>query len=318
MDLPFTDDTVHSLGNPVGVVIQAKVTEEHRAGQDHSTGVSLVLSLDVQTDVTATRLENSDVATHVAARNQTRPTDKSSTDVGENATVQVRHDQDVELLRAGNGLHGGVVDNHVVDVQSRVVLRGLVESVAEQAVGKLHDVGLVDASDLLPVVGEGEAEGKLGNALGFGTGDDLQRLDHTLHGLVFKTGVFTLGVLTDNAKVDILVARIVAGNVLDQDDRGVDIKFLAQGDVERLVAGTLDGSEEDTLKAELVTAKGSDGFLEQLFRVLVAGVHTGDVDLLPLNGHVVGLEDSLYRFSDLSTDTITLRPKNLYQHADRL
>jgi hypothetical protein len=39
--------------------------------------------------------------------------------------------------------------------------------------------------------------------------------------------------------------------------------------------------------------------------VLVARVHTTDVDLFPLNGYIVGLKDSLYRFSDLGTNTIT-------------
>lgn len=37
----------------------------------------------------------------------------------------------------------------------------------------------------------------------------------------------------------------------------------------------------------------------------VAGVDTRDVDLLPLNGHIVRLEDLLDRLGDLSTDTVT-------------
>lgn len=285
------------------------MTEKHRTGQDHGTGVSLVLALDVQTNVTAPRLENSSVATHVAAGNQTGATDKSGADVGENATVQVRHDHHVELLGPGDGLHGCVVDNHVVNLQSRVVLGGLMESVTEETVGKLHDIGLVDASNLLPVVGEGKAESKLGNTLRLGAGDNLQRLDHSLHRLVLEAGVLSLGVLTDNAKVDIFVARFVAGDVLDQHNRGIDIKLLTQGNVERLVARTLNGSEEDTLQTQLVPAKRCDGFFEQFLRVFVACVHTSNVDLLPLNGHIVGLEDSLYRFSNLSTDTVTLNAR---------
>ena len=255
LNIPFTDNTVHSLGNPVGVVIQAKVTEKHRTRQDHSTWVSLVLALDIQPNVTATRLENGNVTSHVATRNQTRATDQRGTDVGKNTTVQVRHDHDVELLGLGDGLHGRVVNDHVVHIQGRIVLGGLVEGVTEQAVGKLHDVGLVDASDLLPVVGKSKVESKFSNTFGFGTGDDLQRLDHALHGLVFKAGIFTLCVLTDNAEVDVFVTRLVAGDVLNQDNRSVDIKLLAQSNVERLVTRTLDGGEEDTLEAQFVTAK---------------------------------------------------------------
>lgn len=304
--IPFTDHVVHSLGDTVGVVVQTEVAEKHGTRQDHSTGVSLVLALDVQTNMTASRLEDSDVASHVGARNQTRATDKGSADVGENATVEVRHDHDVELLRSRDSLHGSVVDDHVVDLQGRVVLRSLVEGAAEQTVGKLHDVSLVNASDLLPVVGKGKAKSELGDTLGLGAGDDLQRLNNTLDRLVLEAGVFTLGVLTDDAEIDILVASLVAGDVLDQDNRGIDIELLAQSDVERLVTRTLDGGEKDTLQTQLVAAKRCNGFLKQLLRVLVARVHTTDVDLFPLNGYIVGLEDSLYRFGDLGTNAVTL------------
>jgi hypothetical protein len=54
---------------------------------------------------------------------------------------------------------------------------------------------------------------------------------------VLEARVFALGVLADDAQVDILVSGLVSGNVLDQDDGGVDIEFLSQRDVEGLVAG---------------------------------------------------------------------------------
>jgi hypothetical protein len=37
----------------------------------------------------------------------------------------------------------------------------------------------------------------------------------------------------------------------------------------------------------------------------IASLDTRDVDLLPLDGHVVCLEDLLDRLGDLSTDTVT-------------
>jgi hypothetical protein len=304
-NLPLSDNIVDRLGDAVGVVIQTKVAEQHGSRKDHGAGVSLVLTLDIQTDVTATRLEDSNVTAHVAARNNTGTTDKGSTNVGQNATVKVRHDQHIELLGTGDSLHGGVVDNHIIHLQGGVVLRDLVEGAAEETVGQLHDVGLVDTGDLLAVVGEGEAEGELGNALGLGASDNLQGLDDALDGLVLQTGVLTLGVLTDDAHVDILVAGVVAGDVLDQGDRGVDVELLAEGDVERLVARALDGGVKDTLQTELVALEGGERLSEQLLRVLVAGVDTGNIDLLPLDGDVVGLEDGLDRFGDFGTDSVT-------------
>ena len=80
------------------MVIETNVTEHHGSGQDQSGGVGLVLALDVKTDVTASRLENGDVAAHVATGDDTRATDKTGTDVGQDTSVQVGHDHDVELL----------------------------------------------------------------------------------------------------------------------------------------------------------------------------------------------------------------------------
>lgn len=92
------------------------------------------------------------------------------------------------------------------------------EGVAEETVGQLHDVRFVNASNLLPVVGKSKTESELGDALGLGASNDFERFDDTLHGLVLQARVFTLGVLTDNAEVNIVVARLVAGYVLDEDD----------------------------------------------------------------------------------------------------
>jgi hypothetical protein len=218
------------------VVIETKVAQEHGAGQNQGTGVGLVLALNIEADVTAARLEDGNVTAHVATGNNTGSTNKGSAHVGENTTVKVRHDHHVELLGTGDSLHGGVIHNHVVHLQGGVVLSDLVECAAEETIGQLHDVSLVNASDLLAVVGKGKAESELGDALGLGTGDDLQGLDDTLDGLVLETGVLSLGVLTDDAEVDVLVASLVTGDVLDQRDGGVDVQLLTQGDVEGLVA----------------------------------------------------------------------------------
>lgn len=228
------------------MVVETKVPQEHGTGENHGSRVGLVLALDVETDVTAAGLEDGDLAAHVATGDDTGATDETGANVGQDTAVQVGHDHDVELLGLGDALHRGVVDNHVVGLESGVVLGDLLEGVAEKTVGKLHDVGLVDDGDLLAVVGQGKGKGELGNALRLGPGDDLEGLDDAGDRLVLEAGVLALGVLTDDAEVDILVAGVVAGNVLDQDDGGVNVKLLAQSDVERLVAGALDGSVEDT------------------------------------------------------------------------
>lgn len=304
-DLALGNDGVDGLGDAVGVVVEAEVAEQHAAGKDHGGRVGLVLALDVETDVAAAGLEDGNVATHVAAGDDTGATNESGTNVGQDTTVKVGHDHDVELLRARDGLHGGVVDNHVVDLEGGELLGDLVEGAAEETVGQLHDVGLVDAGNLGAVVGQSEAEGELGDALRLGAGDDLERLDDAIDALVLEAGVLALSVLTDDAQVDVLVAGLVAGDVLDQGDGGVDVELLAHGDVERLVAGAADGGVQDTLEAELVAAERGDGLAESSVGDVAASLDTRDLNLLPLDGDVVGLEDGLDRLGNFGTDTVT-------------
>jgi len=289
------------------MVVETEVAEEHGAAEEESGRVGLILALDIQTDVSAAGLENGDITAHVAAGNDTGATDKSGGDVGENATVKVRHDHDVELLGPADALHGGVVDNHVVALELGEILGEPVKGATEETVGQLHDVGLVNASNLLAVVGEGEAESKLGDTLRLGAGDDLERLDDARNALVLETGVFTLGVLTDDAEIDVLVAGLETRNVLDQCDRGVDVEFLTHGDVETLVAGAADGSVEDALEAKLIALQGGNGLVELLLGTAGGGgiAETRDLDLLPGDGDVVGLEDGLDALGNLGTDTVT-------------
>jgi len=56
------------------------------------------------------------------------------------------------LLWLGNKLHGGVVDNHAVELNAGVAVLLLGDSLAsvkEETVTELHNVGLVDTGDLL-------------------------------------------------------------------------------------------------------------------------------------------------------------------------
>lgn len=122
---------------------------------------------------------------------------------------------------------------------------------------------------------------------------------------MLETGVFSLGVLTDNAQIDVLMPCLIAGDVLDQDDRGVDVELLSEGDIEGLVAGSCDGRVEDTLQAQLVALERCNGFAEELLRVLVASFHARHIDLFPLDGHVIGLEDGLDRLRNFRTNTVT-------------
>lgn len=311
VNLPVTNDLVDGLRDAVGMVIKTNVSQHHGGGKDQSSGVGLVLALDVKTDVAASGLKDSDVAAHVASWNNSGATDETSADVGEDTSVQVGHDHHVELLWPRDTLHRSIVDDHVVSLNGRVVLTDLLDGVAEETIGKLHDVGLVNAGNLLTVVGKSKGEGKLGNAFRLFASDDLERLDNAIDRLVLEARVLALGVLTNDAEIDVLVARLVARDVLEKDNRGVDVKLLTKGDVEGAMTRSLDRSVQDTLQAELVALEGGNGLAEKLLGVNVASLNARDVNLLPLNGNIVRLEDLLDRLRNLSTDTVTCAMFNI-------
>lgn len=227
------------------MLIQSQMPQQHRTTEHQGRRVRLVLPLDIETHVPTPGFKDSHVAAHVAAGDDARPAHESSADVGEDAPVEIGHDHDVELLWFGHTLHRRIIHNHVVGLQGGEVSRDRIERVAKQSVSELHDVGLVNTSDFVAVIGEGEGEGELGDALAFRARDDLERLHHAADGLVFETRVLAFGVLTDDAEVDVPVAGLVAGNVLDEDDRGIDVEFLPHGDVEGYVAGAADGCVEN-------------------------------------------------------------------------
>lgn len=229
------------------MIVETEVSEQHGAGKEEGGRVGLIFALDIETDVSASRLKDSNLAAHVAAWDDTRSTNQSGGNVGKNTTVKVGHDHNVELLRAGHSLHGSIVNDHVIDLEGRIVLSHSLDSVSEQTIGELHDVGLVNAGHLLTVVCEGEREGELGNTFRLGPGDNLQGFHDARHRLMFQARVLALGVLTHNTKVDILVPCDETGDVLDQHNRGIDVELLSKGNVEGLVTGPFDWGVQNTL-----------------------------------------------------------------------
>jgi len=174
----------------------------------------------------------------VAAWDDTGSTDEGGADVGDDSTVQVGHDHDVELARAGDQLHGTVhfgwglggkawrragylrvIDNHVIELDARglVLFCNPSESVEEKPITELHDVRFVDACDLLAVVLQGKVECEARDALCFGPGRDLQALDDAGVALVLQSRIFSLGVLTNDGKVDVRMSSGESREGLAQD-----------------------------------------------------------------------------------------------------
>ena len=87
-------------------------------------------------------------------------------------------------------------------------------------------------ADLLLVDGLGILEGEAQDALGGLLGDELDALNNTVNDDVLDTGVFTLGVLTDQNSVDVIVGGLVAGNGAAGTNVGEQVEGTTQSQVQ--------------------------------------------------------------------------------------
>lgn len=75
----------------------------------------------------------------------------------------------------------------------------------------------------LAVVLESKVKGEADDTLGLGASRDLEVLYDTGVTLVLEPSIFSLGVLTDDRKVDVVVTRREAADRLAEHDGGVDV-----------------------------------------------------------------------------------------------
>ena len=150
----------------------------------------------------------------------------------------------------------------------------------------------------------GVLEGVAEHALGGLAGDQLDRLDNTVHNDVLDARVFTLGVLTDEDGVDVVVGGLVSLDALAGTHVGEQVEGPSEGQVERDVA-LANGSSERALEGDKVALDGLDGGVgNDGLAVLVEG--GGDIDRLPLDGDVGGAVDVLDGLCDLRTNAVAL------------
>ena len=181
-----------------------------------------------------------------APRRHADAADQTGTKLGGHVPVQVGHHQDVETLGRLDQLHAQRIDDAVIEHDLRVVLGHAPGDLQEEAVGELHDVGLVARRDLRAPPSPGFLEREPDDALTAEPADGLDRdaavladasaggvlhephqlLDRNGSHLELEAGVHALGVLADHDQVDLVVhaghPRIQAART----DVGVQISVL--------------------------------------------------------------------------------------------
>jgi hypothetical protein len=144
------------------------------------------------------------------------------------------------------------------------------------------EFGLADVLSVL----EGEAE----DALGCGLGDEFDGLDDAVDHDVLDSTVFSLGVLTDQDSVDVVVGGLVTGNALAGTDVGEKVEGSAEGKVERDVT-LADGCSKRTFEGDIVAVDAVDGLIGDDGLAILQG--RSDIDGLPFDRNVCGGEDVL-------------------------
>jgi hypothetical protein len=118
----------------------------------------------------------------------------------------------------------------------------------------------VDNADLLLVDGLRVLEGETENTLRSLAGDELDALHNTVDDNMLNTGVFTLGVLTDENSVDVVVGSLVASNGTARTQVGEQVESTAESQVQGDVT-LANGGSERTLEGDVVAAHTGNGIV---------------------------------------------------------
>lgn len=221
------DNSFDSLTKRVAPGVQMKMVEHVGGAQDHSRWVGDRTSHGFLEGVTASRLEDDKVTSNRLSWHDSGSSDKSETwkmwyfwcssvcspssQVVNDVSVEVWHDHHVELLWLRDKLHASVVNDHGLKLDLWVLLGDVLAGAEEKSVSKLHDVGLVHSGDLLSSSLSGVVKSELGNTLSFSSRGNLEALNDTRNKLVLQAGVLSLGLLTNDHKVELLsVSRLDA------------------------------------------------------------------------------------------------------------
>lgn len=209
------------------------MSQHHDGTEEESSWIGQTLASNVRCG-TVDSLEDGALITNVARWRQTKTSDETSAHVGENVTVKVGHDQDLVVVWSwvGDDLQASVVQKLGIELNGWEVLANVAGGVQEESIGHLHDGSLVNCADLKSVDVLGVLEGESQNTLTGVLSDELDALNDTVNDDVLNTRILSLGVLTDQDGVDVVVWSLVTGNRAAWADVGKEVEGTAKSKVE--------------------------------------------------------------------------------------
>jgi hypothetical protein len=231
--LALSKSVESSLLDAGSVLVKTHVLQHHDRTQQESGRVGKTFAGDIRSGAVDS-LEDGALVSDVSGGGKTETTDETSAHIGENVTVKVGHDEDLVVVwgRVGDHLQAGIVKKLGVEFNVGEFLSNVAGSVQEKTIGHLHDGGLVHDTDLLLARGLSMLESEAQDTLGSFASDELNTLDNTINNNVLNAGVFTLGVLTDQHSVDVVIWGLVSSNRAAWSQVGEKVECPAESQVQ--------------------------------------------------------------------------------------
>lgn len=235
--LALREGVEDGLLNASSVLSKTHMSQHHDGAEQEGGRVSQSLAGNIGSG-TMDSFEDGALVTDVARGSETQTTNQAGAHVGQNVTVQVGHDEDLVVVgeRVGDHLEAGVVEELSIKLDAGEVLGNLLANIQEETVRHLHNGGLVDDADLGAANRLGVLESESEDTLRSFAGDELDALNNAVNNDVLNAGVFTLGVLSDQDGVNIVVWGLEAGDGAARSQVGKEVESSAEGEVKRDVA----------------------------------------------------------------------------------
>lgn len=215
------------------MVVQTHVLQHHDTAEQQRSRVGKLLAGDIWRG-SVDSLEDGALVADVSGGSETKTTDQAGAQIGQNVAVEIGHDENLVVVGRWirDHLQAGVIEQLGVELDVGEFLADLASGVQEQAIGHLHDGGLVHGADLAAANLLGVLEREAEDAFRCLAGDELDRLDDTVDNDVLDSGVFSFRVLTDQHGVDAVVRSLKALDRFAGTDVGEEVESSAEGEIE--------------------------------------------------------------------------------------
>ena len=308
--------SVDSLPEPTGQIMPAHVCQHHRGSENQRKRVRDSLAGDVGSR-TMNRFEYGRILPDVRTGSHPKASDQPGDFIGENVAKQIRRDDDIELPRIQNELHGAGIHNPVFRFHASFVgFSDFASGFQKHAGERFQDVGLMDDRYFLAPMSHRVIEGKLRDSTAsrarIDTGADRNGMRITIDGdVVFESDVEALRVFANRDEIDVLVPA--SG---DQSNRrthiSVQVKLLTQTHIR----GTITASDR-CLERPLQRETCAPDTLESCGRQRISAfLKPGPAGLLdfPFKGRLEGFKDTDRYVHDFGADSVSGNQGRRYFH----